>query len=66
VKTVLFILIILAAMATLFVLARGVFLMASGRDISGHRQNRLMGMRVGLQALAIILVVLFLLLARGH
>ena len=64
-KTALFVLIILAALATLGVLIRGIYLMASGKDVTGQAQNRMMTMRVGLQALAIVFVMLFLLLARG-
>lgn len=64
-KTALFVLIILAALATLGVLIRGIVLMASGKDVTGEAQNRLMTMRVGLQAVAIVFVMLFLLLARG-
>lgn len=58
-----FFLIIIAALATLVVLVRGVLLMASGKDITGERQNRLMTMRVGLQGLAILFVIIFLMLA---
>jgi len=65
VKIALFVLIILAALATLGVLIRGIVLMASGKDVTGEKQNRMMTMRVGLQAVAIVFVMLFLLLARG-
>lgn len=64
-KIALFVLIILAALATLGVLIRGIVLMASGKDVTGEKQNRMMTMRVGLQAVAIVFVMLFLLLARG-
>lgn len=64
--TLLIVLIVVAALATAFVLARGIWTMASGKDISGMQSNRLMSARVMLQALAIILVViLFLLSGRG-
>jgi hypothetical protein len=65
VNTLLIILIVLAALATLFVLARGVINMAQGKDISGQRSQQLMRKRVMFQALTILLVVLLLVLAGG-
>ena len=62
----LFILIAIAALATLFVLAKGVIGMASGKDLSGARSQALMRKRVFYQAIAIVLVMLFLLLASGR
>ena len=59
----LFILIIVAAGATLFVLAKGVIGMAQQKDLSGVRSQQLMRKRVFYQAIAIVLVVLFLLVA---
>ena len=64
--TFLFILIILAALATLFVLVKGVIGMARGTDVTGVRSQNLMRQRVMLQALAIILVILFLMMAGGR
>jgi hypothetical protein len=64
-QTLLAILIVLAALATLFVLAKGVIGMANGKDITGVRSQGLMRQRVMLQAVAIILVILFILVARG-
>ena len=64
-STILAILIVLAAGATLFVLAKGVIGMASGKDITGARSQELMRKRVLFQAIAIVLVVLFLLVASG-
>jgi hypothetical protein len=59
-------LIVVAALATAFVLVRGILTMASGKDITGVKSNRLMTARVGLQAAAVVLVVLlFLLSGRG-
>jgi len=63
--TFLLILIVLAAGATLFVLAKGVIGMASGKDITGARSQDLMRKRVFFQAIAIVLVILFLLVAGG-
>jgi hypoxia induced protein len=63
--TFLLILIVLAAGATLFVLAKGVIGMASGKDITGQRSQDLMRKRVFFQAIAIVLVILFLLVAGG-
>ena len=64
-QTLLIILIVLAAGATLFVLVKGVIGMAQGRDVTGQRSQDLMRKRVMFQALAIIFVVLLLLLASG-
>jgi len=61
----LLILIVLAAGATLFILAKGVIGMASGKDITGQRSQDLMRKRVLFQAIAIVLVILFLLVASG-
>jgi hypothetical protein len=62
----LLILIFLAAGATLFILAKGVIGMAQGKDITGMRSQKLMRQRVLFQAIAIILVLLFLLMAGGR
>ena len=62
-QTLLIILILLAAGATLFVLVKGVIGMAQGRDITGQRSQELMRKRVMFQALAIILVILLLVFA---
>jgi hypothetical protein len=65
-RTLLIILIVLAALATLFVLGRGVINMAQGKDPTGARSQDLMRKRVMFQALAIVLVVLLLLIAGGR
>jgi hypothetical protein len=62
----LFILIVIAAGATLFVLAKGVIGMAQGKDLTGARSQQLMRKRVLYQAVAIVLVVLFLLVSSGR
>jgi hypothetical protein len=64
-QTLLIILVILAAGATLFVLVKGVIGMANGRDITGARSQELMRKRVMFQAVAIIFAILLLLLMRG-
>ena len=64
-QPILIILIVLAAGATLFVLAKGVIGMAQGKDVTGMRSQQLMQKRVMFQAIAIVLVVLLLLLASG-
>lgn len=63
--TFLIILIVLVALATLAVLVRGVIGMAQGKDLTGQRSQALMRKRVMYQAVAIILVILFLMMARG-
>lgn len=62
-NTILIILLLLAMGATAYVLVRGVIAMASGKDISGERQQDYMRKRVLFQAVAIIIVVLILVVA---
>ena len=64
-QTLLVILLVLAAGATLFVLVKGVVGMAQQKDISGQRSQELMRKRVMYQAVAIVFIVLFLLVASG-
>lgn len=73
-QTFLFVLIILAAIGALVSLIRGIviFLQTSQKDltgtgpsVSGLRQNKMMWRRVQFQALAVVLVVLFLMLGRA-
>ena len=63
-STFLMILIILAALATLYVLAKGVIGMAQQKDLNGARSQALMRKRVLYQAIAIVFVVLFLMVAK--
>ena len=73
-KTFLAILLILAMVATVFALVRGIiqFLKTSHEDLtgpgpnmSGHRQNKAMQMRIFFQAIAILIIVLLLMLGSG-
>lgn len=64
--TLLFILIAAAALATLYILAKGVIGMAQGKDLTGERSQQLMRKRVLFQAVAIVLVILFLIVAGGR
>jgi len=58
--------IVLAALATGYVLVRGIMTMASGKDITGAQSNKFMSMRVTFQLLTIVfVVVLFLVGGRG-
>ena len=58
---------LVAAMgATAYVLVRGVMAMASGKDMSGERQQHYMRKRVIYQGVAIMIVVVILLLAGGR
>jgi membrane protein implicated in regulation of membrane protease activity len=61
-NTLFIILIALFALATAYVLVRGIATMASGKDISRQQSNRYMSMRVMLQGITIALVVILLLL----
>jgi NADH:ubiquinone oxidoreductase subunit 3 (subunit A) len=74
-QTFLFILIVLAAIGALVSVGRGVyyFLHAQHEEVrtgqpseSGLKQNKMMWRRVQFQAIAIVFVILFLLVARGH
>jgi len=60
---ILIILLVLAMGATAYVLVRGVMAMASGKDLSGERQQDYMRKRVLFQAVAIIIVILILVVA---
>jgi hypothetical protein len=71
-QTFLAILLILAMLATLFALVRGIiqFLKTSTEDLhgtgvsqSGLKQNRAMRMRIFFQAAAVLIVILLLMLA---
>jgi hypothetical protein len=62
-NTLLIILLVLAMGATAYVLVRGVMAMASGKDVSGERQQNYMRKRVMFQAVAIIIVMLILVVA---
>jgi hypothetical protein len=62
-NAILIILLVLAMGATAYVLVRGVIAMASGKDLSGERQQGYMRKRVMFQAIAIIVVILILVMA---
>jgi preprotein translocase subunit SecG len=64
-STLLVILIVIAAGATLYVLVQGVIGMAQQKDLSGERSQALMRKRVLYQAVTVVLVILFILLASG-
>jgi zinc transporter ZupT len=64
--TLLIILLVLAAGATLYILIKGVIGMAQQKDITGQRSQELMRKRVLFQAVAILIAVLLLLLASGR
>ena len=57
------ILLVFFALATLFVLAKGVIGMAQQKDLTGQRSQQLMQKRILYQAIAIGLAVLLLLMA---
>jgi len=62
--TFILILIVLVALATLYVLVQGVIGMAQGRDVTGQRSQSLMRKRVLFQGIAVLLIILFLMVAR--
>ena len=61
----LLILLLLAMGATAYVLVRGVIAMASGKDITGERQQNYMRKRVLFQGIAIVIVIAWLYFASG-
>lgn len=63
-QTVLIVLMIVAALATLSVLARGIIIMARGKDVSGVASNKMMSYRVALQGLTILIIVVLFLVNR--
>jgi hypothetical protein len=74
-QTFLFVLIILAAIGALVSVIRGVIIMVrtnhddltgTGVSQSGLKQNRMMWRRIQFQAVAVVLAVIVMLLARGH
>ena len=62
-KIVLAVLLVAAMLATLYVLARGVIAMASGKVGSSEQQQQWMRRRVFFQAIAIVFIILILLVA---
>jgi hypothetical protein len=63
-QSTLIIFMVLSAVATLAVLARGIIIMARGQDISGEQSNRMMSLRVALQGLAIFFIIILFLINR--
>ena len=63
-NTALIVFMVIAALATLGVLARGIVIMARGKDVGGKQANKMMSYRVGFQALAIIAIVILFLVNR--
>ncbi len=62
-STVMIILLVAAMGATAYVPVRGVIAMASGKDVTGERQQAWMRKRVLFQAVAIVLGALILVVA---
>ena len=62
-EPILIVLLVLAAGATLFVLAKGVINMAQQKDLTGQRSQELMRKRVLFQGIAILIAVILLLVA---
>ena len=62
--SVLLIMALVAAMAAVvYVLVRGVVLMASGKDVTGEQQQSYMQKRVLFQGVAIVIVIIILAVA---
>ena len=65
-NTILFILLLVAMAAVVYVLVRGVIAMANGKDVTGEVQQGYMQKRVLYQGIAIVIVVLILFLAQKN
>ena len=63
-QAMLIIFMVLAALATLGVLARGIIIMARGKDVTGQQSNKMMSYRVAFQALAIVFIIILFLINR--
>ncbi len=63
--TVVLIFVILGALATAFVLVRGIIIMASGKDITGKKSNKMMTYRVGLQLVTVLFVIALIFMVRA-
>jgi hypothetical protein len=63
-QAALIIFMVIAALATLGVLARGIIIMARGKDLTGQQSNKMMSYRVAFQFLAIVFIVILFLLNR--
>lgn len=63
-QATLIIFMVLAALMTLGVLARGIIIMARGKDITGQQSNKMMSYRIAFQALAIIFIVILFMINR--
>jgi hypothetical protein len=57
-QATLIIFMVVAALATLGVLARGIIIMARGKDVSGEQSNKMMTYRVAFQFLAIVFIII--------
>ena len=62
-RIVLLIALLLVMAGVVYVLARGVIGMASGKDVTGEQSQKWMQRRVLLQGVAIVIVILLLFLA---
>jgi len=63
-QATLIIFMVLAALMTLGVLARGIIIMARGKDVTGQQSNKMMSYRIAFQALAIIFIVILFMINR--
>ena len=65
-KALLIFLIVFGGLATAVVLVRGVLIMASGKDVTGHQQNKMMWYRVLFQGITVaLLFILALVMGRS-
>jgi hypothetical protein len=50
--------IVMMALLTAAALVRGIFIMASGKDVSGRKSNQMMWYRVLFQGIAVLFIVI--------
>ena len=64
-NTFMIVLIVIGALLTVGALVRGLFLLASGKDVSGKKQNQMMWYRILFQGLTVLVVIVLLLSIGG-
>lgn len=58
--------IVLGALLTVGALVRGLVLLASGKDVTGEKQNKMMWYRILFQGLTVLAVIIVLLMMGGR
>lgn len=66
INTIFIILLVVAVLLTAAMLVRGVIVMARGKDVTGEQSNKLMSYRVAFQAVAVVIVIILMLIAKSQ